>query len=102
MNWYIEFVKEYPIISAMIQFAILGTLGDMVSYWLITRKAQLPYKPFVLVLKMSEWAVLAVFIKYAFIGFNGFVDSLIEQNFLPQLSGLGKSFSISKIGRAHV
>jgi len=95
MNWYIEFVKEYPIISAMIQFAILGTLGDIVSYWLITRKAQLPYKPFVLVLKMSEWAVLAVFIKYAFIGFNGFVDSLIEQNFLPQLSGLGKSFSIS-------
>ena len=29
MNAYIELVKEYPIYSAMIQFAILGTLGDV-------------------------------------------------------------------------
>lgn len=60
MNWYIEFVKEYPIISAMIQFAILGTLGDIVSYWLISRKIQLPYKFNIIILKMLEWAVLAV------------------------------------------
>ena len=27
---------------------------------------------------MLEWALLAIFIKYAFIGFNGFVESLID------------------------
>ena len=28
MSSYVELVKEYPIYSAMIQFAVLGTLGD--------------------------------------------------------------------------
>lgn len=95
MHSYIEFVKAYPIISAMIQFAILGTLGDMVSYWIINKKFVLPYKLIIVFFKMLEWAFLAVLIKYAFIGFNGFVDSLIAHNYLPNLSGLGKSFAIS-------
>lgn len=95
MNSYIEFVRTYPILSSMIQFAILGTLGDMVSYWIINKKIYIPYKFKVLLLKMIEWAILAVFIKYAFIGFNGFVESLISNNYLPGLTGLGKSFAIS-------
>lgn len=95
MHSYIEFVKTYPIISAMIQFAILGTLGDMVSYWIINKKFVLPYKTKIIFLKMLEWAFLAVLIKYAFVGFNGFVQALIEHSFLPNLSGIGKSFAIS-------
>lgn len=31
MNWYLNFVRGYPFVSAMIQFAVLGTLGDLVS-----------------------------------------------------------------------
>lgn len=95
MNGYIEFVKTYPIISAMIQFAILGTLGDIVSFWIIRKKFVLPYKMKIIFLKIFEWALLAIFIKYAFIGFNGFVESLIAHNYLPNLSGIGKSFAIS-------
>ncbi len=95
MHGYIEFVKTYPIISAMIQFAILGTLGDIVSFWIIKKKFVLPYKTKIIFLKMLEWAFLAVLIKYAFVGFNGFVQALIEHSFLPNLSGIGKSFAIS-------
>jgi len=95
MNWYIDIVKSYPIISAMVQFAILGTFGDVISKWIIRGKIFLPYNKTTMFLKMVEWAALAIFIKYAFIGFHGFVDALISYGFLPELSALGYSFAIS-------
>ena len=60
MNTYIELVKAYPIYSAMLQFALLGTLGDIISKWMQRGKIFLPYKLTILVLKMIEWAVIAV------------------------------------------
>ena len=95
MNWYIELVKEYPILTAMIQFAILGTLGDLISKWIIKKKNYKPFTTGVLILKMGEWALLAVFIKYAFIGFHGFVDTLIINNYLPALNHFWYAFAIS-------
>lgn len=97
MNWYVETVKAYPIITAMIQFAILGTLGDSIAKWIIRKKIFLPFTPKVLFLKMLEWAFLAVCIKYAFVGFHGFVDALIGYGLLPQMEtgSLGYSFAIS-------
>lgn len=95
MNWYIDFVVSLPLISAMIQFALLGTFGDIVSHWIVKRKIFSPYNFQTIILKMVEWSILAVLIKYAFIGFHGFIDILIQQNYLPQLEGIGKSFAIS-------
>ncbi len=95
MNWYIELVTAQPIITAIIQFAVLGTLGDTISYWIVERRIFSPYDVKTLILKIIEWSVLAVMIKYAFIGFHGFVESLIDYNYLPQLEGIGKSFAIS-------
>jgi hypothetical protein len=95
MNWYIELVIEQPIVTAMIQFAVLGTLGDAISHWIVKRKVFSPYDLKMLILKIIEWSVLAVMIKYAFIGFNGFVETLINNNYLPLLEGIGKSFAIS-------
>ena len=77
MNTYVEFVKAYPIYSAMIQFAILGTLGDVISKWIQQGNFVLPYKLPIVILKMIEWAIIAITIKYAFIGYQGFVDDLI-------------------------
>jgi len=95
MNWYIELVMAQPIITAIIQFAVLGTLGDAVSHWIVERRIFTPYDLKTLILKIIEWSILAVMIKYAFIGFHGFVESLIDNNYLPQLEGIGKSFAIS-------
>lgn len=95
MNIYIEFVKTYPIYSAMLQFAILGTLGDIISKWMQKGLIFMPYKFSIILLKMLEWALLAITIKYAFIGFQGFVDSLIEHSLLPDLSLFGRAFSVS-------
>jgi len=95
MNSYVELVKEYPIYSAMVQFAILGTLGDIFSKWVQQGKVHKPYKVSVILLKMLEWAIIAVTIKYAFTGFQGFIDSLIAHNLLPELSNFGRAFTVS-------
>jgi hypothetical protein len=95
MSWYIELVTAQPIMTAIIQFAVLGTLGDTISYWIVERRIFSPYDFKTLILKIIEWSILAVMIKYAFIGFHGFVESLIDNNYLPQLEGIGKSFAIS-------
>jgi hypothetical protein len=95
MNWYIELVTAHPILTAIVQFAVLGTLGDAVSHWIVKRKIFSPYDVKTLVLKITEWSILAVMIKYAFIGFHGFVETLIENSYLPPLDSLGKSFAIS-------
>ncbi|MBI5020808.1 MAG: hypothetical protein HZB59_05175 [Ignavibacteriales bacterium] len=95
MTWYISLVSEYPLTTAMVQFAILGTFGDIVSKWLIQKKISFPFSPLTLLLKMLEWALLAVCIKYAFTGFQGFVDSLIQHDLLPSLDLFGRSFAVS-------
>ena len=95
MNQYVELVKEYPILSAIIQFAVLGTFGDIISKWLQQRVIFLPYKFSILFLKMLEWAFLGICIKYAFIGFQGFVESLILHKLLPNLGLFGSAFSVS-------
>ncbi len=95
MNSYIDLVKAYPIYSAMVQFAILGTLGDIISKWMQQAKIFLPYKWTIIILKMAEWAVIAITIKYAFVGFQGFVDSLIEHQLIPELGKFGSAFTLS-------
>ncbi|MBI9040367.1 hypothetical protein [Lutibacter sp.] len=95
MNEYVELVKEYPIYSAIVQFAVLGTLGDIFSKWMQKGKVFMPYKVVILVLKMLEWAFLAICIKYAFVGFQGFVDSLISHQLLPGLGVFGRAFWVS-------
>jgi len=83
MDWYIQIVQAYPIITAMVQFAILGTLGDIFSKWIINRKIFFPF------------GAGAVCIKYAFTGFHGFVDSLISHSLIPEPGTIGRSFAIS-------
>ena len=95
MNSYVELVIKYPLYSAMLQFALLGTLGDILSKCLQQKKIFLPYKWTLIFLKMIEWALLAITIKYAFVGFQGFVDSLVESNLLPELGKFSRAFTVS-------
>lgn len=95
MNTYVELVKEYPFYSAIIQFSILGTLGDVLSKWMQQEKIYMPYKFKIIVFKMFEWSILAITIKYAFVGFLGFIENLESYHLLPELSNFGKAFSIS-------
>ncbi|HOJ17546.1 MAG: hypothetical protein GX452_05400 [Ignavibacteriales bacterium] len=95
MDWYVEFVSKNPIFSAIIQFAILGTLGDLVARWIVSKKIHLPYSKPELFFKLIEWSFLGILIKYAFIGYQGFVESLVAQNYLPEPTPFTRAFFIS-------
>lgn len=95
MNFYADLVTRYPLATAVAQFALLGTLGDIISKWIISRKFFLPFSGKTLILKMVEWGFLAVCIKYAFTGFHGFIDALTSHELLPDLTLVGRSFAVS-------
>ncbi len=80
VNTYIEFVKQYPILSSAIQIGILGTIGELMAvrirmgkwYYFGPGPWKLPAKAFV-------WAFLGITFKYVFTGFYGFVASITRE-----------------------
>lgn len=92
---YLNWVKAYPLLSAIIQFAILGTLGEIISKWIIKKSFRHPFSLGLTLWKMVVWAILGVAIKYSFQGFTGFVEYLEAHSYLPALGKFGKAFAIS-------
>lgn len=84
MNWYISAVTAHPILMAIVQFSILGTLGEMVSKWIVNKKVYLPFTLKMTLWKMVVWSFLAVAIKFAFTGFKGYIHALMEHDLLPK------------------
>lgn len=83
MNWYLDLVTKHPILMAVVQFAILGTLGEIISKLMVQKSFKYPFSFAMTLWKMVVWSILAVCIKYAFVGINGFVTDLIDHNMLP-------------------
>jgi hypothetical protein len=96
MNWYINMVTSQPILTAVVQFAILGTLGEIISKWIIQKSLKYPFSFGMTLWKMIVWSILAVGIKYAFVGINGFVQVLIEHGMLPQMEQGTVGFAFAK------
>lgn len=92
---YVELTKAHPIPMAMLQFAILGTLGELVSQWIVRKSLKYPFTAAMTLWKMLVWATLAIGIKYAFQGFKGFTEYLVAHEYLPELGKLAKAFAIS-------
>lgn len=84
MEWYVNTVTSYPIAAAVVQFAILGTFGEIISKWMIKKRVHMPFGAGVTLWKMVVWSILAVCIKYAFVGIDGFVTALVDHHYLPQ------------------
>ncbi len=97
MEWYLAWVKDNPLFSAAIQFGLLGTLGELVSHWLRSKKFGMPFSNALLAGKIAAWALLGIVIKYGFAGMKGFVLALVEHNLLPEACGEGflLAFSLS-------
>ena len=83
MQTYINWVTQNPLLSAAIQFAILGTLGEIVAFSFIQKKFALPCQGWQIFAKMAAWAVSGVVIKYGFSGMKGFTNALLEHQLLP-------------------
>ncbi len=88
MDSYAALVRQHPLLSAIVQFAVLGTLGEAAAAWMRERRFFSPFPPRVALLKALGWAALAVCIKYAFAGFTAFVAGLSAKGLLPAQLGL--------------
>lgn len=95
---YLDFVRSNPLLSAAIQFGILGTLGESLSYSLRHKKIGLPCGYYWQIFaKVAAWALLGIVIKYGFTGMKGFTAALIEHQMLPKFfaDGVGWAFAVS-------
>lgn len=83
MEWYRQWVTEYPLISAAIQFGILGTLGEIISLKMRRLSLKKLGMWWQAILRVIAWAILGIVIKYGFAGMKGFVDELMIREMLP-------------------
>ncbi len=92
MDFYLSLVQKHPIYMAMLKFALLGTLGEFVSKWVINKKFFNPFTIKTILWKFVVWGILGICIQYAFVGIFGFIDSLIDSNYLPKIFVENKFF----------
>ena len=94
---YAVWVKEQPLMSAAIQFGILGTLGEILSQLFRARKMGLSWSARQWIFKPLAWAVLGIVIKYGFCGMRGFAAALAVHHFVPDIlaTGLGGALLLS-------
>ena len=76
---------ENPFLSAFVQFAILGTMGEIVAKLL--SKKEIVWKK--IVGSIFVWGILGVIVKFIFAGFTGFVEHVTLKGYLPE----GKIYS---------
>lgn len=97
MSAYVTWVSQHPLISAAVQFAILGTLGEIISFVIKSKRLAIPCTVWRMAGKVAAWALLGIVIKYGFTGMKGFTQALLEHHLLPTLmsTGLGWAFAVS-------
>ncbi len=97
MTWYLSWVSDNPVFSAAVQFAILGTFGELLSQVIRNKTFALRCTLLQLIGKILAWGLLGIVIKYGFAGMKGFVNALVENNLLPFAcsSGLARAFAVS-------
>ena len=83
MSTYRLWVMAHPLLSAALQFGLLGTLGECVAASLRARRLALPCTPLQLLAKALAWALLGLVIKAGFVGMRGFAGALIQHGLLP-------------------
>lgn len=94
---YATWVRQAPLPSAMVQFALLGTFGELLPHWIRTRRPSLPCSHSQLLGKLLAWAVLGAFIKIGFAMMKGAAHALLEHGWLPDFfaHGLGWALLVS-------
>jgi hypothetical protein len=84
INAYLGWVAAHPISSAVVQFGILGTLGEILSLGIRRRPLSSMGAWWRIILKVAAWGLLGIVIKYGFTGMKGFVAALIAKGLLPR------------------
>ncbi|GAB4187594.1 MAG: hypothetical protein Kow00108_24490 [Calditrichia bacterium] len=99
MDFYVTWVKSNPLLSAFIQFAVLGTIGEIISLSLKNKKLTIGGTIPQLAAKIFAWGILGVFIKYGFVAMKGTVKALIFHQLFPGFfeKGFFWAFAVSVV-----
>ncbi len=81
MAWYVSWVSDNVLLSAFIQFALLGSAGEALG--IVAAKRRPSGKVLVWLAKALVWGALGILVKYSFTGFKGFLGALVDRGFLP-------------------
>jgi len=95
MSGYVSWVTAHPLTSAAVQFAVLGTLGEIMSSSLRMKRPALPCRWPQLAGKILAWALLGIIIKYGFAGMKGFTRALLDHGLLPGFMGAGLGWALA-------
>ncbi|MFW5781997.1 MAG: hypothetical protein ACOCWO_01750, partial [Candidatus Muiribacteriaceae bacterium] len=82
-DMYVNLVRSEPFISAAVQFAVLGTLGEMISVFLRKRSISTGWSAGMFFGKIIVWAILGIVVKVGFIGMKGFTYAVSETGGFP-------------------
>jgi len=92
------YVKTYPIWSAFVEFAVLGTLGELVTLKMTGALKKLSVIQYLL--KVLSWGFLGIIIKYGFFGYKSMINAFVEHGYFPHFLfsfAVLKGFTISVI-----
>lgn len=81
MSWYVDWVSAHPLVAAFVQFALLGTIGELLG--VIAARRPMADRPLEWIAKAIVWGLLGILVKYAFTGYKGFLQILVDKAFLP-------------------
>ena len=97
VEYYSHFVQTHVLLSAFLQFFILGMLGECLGLRIAGKNPFRIMTGLQFFLKMAAWGLLGIIIKYAFTGFVGFASALGDKGLIGAffLSGAGKALFIS-------
>lgn len=96
MDTYRLWLQSHPLLSAALQFALLGTLGELAAASLRARRPALPCTAPQLLGKVLAWALLGLIIKAGFTGMKGFTRALLDHGLLPGFLGSGIGFALAQ------
>lgn len=79
---YADWVRTSPFASAALQFAVLGTLGELVPWWLRSRRI-LPCTQAQLLGKVAGWALMGLLVKFGFLMMKGGAAAVLDHGLVP-------------------
>lgn len=82
-EWYLSTVTDHPFLAAAVQFALLGTLGELLSTRIREGTWGAMLRPARILLKAVGWAALGIYIKLMFLTAAAGVKALAQYGVLP-------------------
>lgn len=84
---YLQLSADHALALAFVQFAILGTLGEVLSLSIRQGRARFPFTPAKALLKILGWGLLGVYIKYMFSTAGAGLEAMVAHGYLPAFVG---------------